>query len=113
MRNIIDGVIILVIGTTIVGIGSFVFLRYGHWIAWPWRRYRAHRDQRRAEQQRHRAREDQRLNEIVKLTTDEVLHWGCTDSGDEIIEPRPNQRIVGLGSCRRCGESLSQPRAGS
>ena len=69
--------------------------RIVHWIAWRWRRYSAGRDQSRAQR-------DQRLNEIVELTTGEFVHKGCATSEDQIVEDRPGVKRIGLGGCARC-----------
>ena len=77
--------------------------RIVQWIAWRWRRYSAGRDQLRAQR-------DQRLNEIVELTTGEYVHKGCATSEDQIVEDRPGVERIGLGGCARCHEHLSTPR---
>ena len=74
------------------------------WIVWRWRRYRAHRAQRRAEPERY-------LNEHVKLTTGGDIHRGCAGRKEPIIEPGPSTVFIGLGGCERCCEHLRRPRA--
>ena len=74
------------------------------WIVWRWRRYRAHRVQRRAERERY-------LNENVRLTTGGFMHRGCAGRKEPIIEPGPNTEFMGMGGCERCCEHLKSPRA--
>ena len=102
---IIATVIGAIVGAVLAPIVSSAFCWIGHRITWPWRRYRACKAKRRAER-------EQRLNQIVHLTTGEDRHRGCADSEDQVIEPGPNERIVGLGTCKGCGEHLGRPRAG-
>ena len=104
IMQIIDGIVVAVVAGLIVLILWSQRYRIPNWIAECLRRYRGRRDQRRAEQ-------EQYLNEPVELTAYELVHRGCAGRGDEIVEPEPNTRLIGLGSCTRCGEHLSRPRA--
>ena len=65
-----------------------------------WRRYRARRDQRRAQR-------EQDLNVFVELTTGELIHRGCAGRKDEI----EREGLIPLGRCVRCGEHGRSPRA--
>ena len=49
-------------------------------------------------------------NEGVRLTTGELRHRGCFQPGEEIDEPRPGTRFLGMGPCGVCGVHLRQPR---
>ena len=94
----------IIIVTVVAGLVLVALKPYGprivHWIVWRWRRYRARRDQRRAQR-------EQDLNVFVDLTTGELIHRGCAGRKDEI----EREGFIPLGRCVRCGEHGRSPRA--
>ena len=105
------GVIIVVIGGLALVIILWFYRTYPHRLGLHViSKIRQRCWERREGQEQRRIREEQCLNEWVKLTTDEFVHRGCAGSDDQIVEIGPNSQYIAVGRCARCGIHGGSPR---